>query len=169
MWMEFWLKQYPQKKILGVQVDSKLPFSSDIAVTIPKAIRFIGLIKRSNHCWRNCTVVVQANLEYVSIVRHSVSKKDIDDLIEKVQHRATRSVLELWCMSYQGSLKSRFFFPSISVTAGRCYWCIQILNGYYSLEISSISLSNPKSMLTFGQCPKLQKERYWITYRNIYF
>ena len=151
---------------LGVMVDNKLTFSSHISQAVLKANRLLGLISRSFQYMDKVllkklyTVIVRPHLEYANIVWHPHWKKDIE-LIEKVQHRATRLVPELRSLPYAERLKA-LDLPTLAYRRlrGDAIETYKFLHGAYRVDCASmIKLVDERNMHTRGHCHKLVKCR----------
>ena len=102
---------------LGILVDSKLKFDSQIAQAASKGNQILGLIKRT-FVYKDMytvkklyTALVRPHLEYGNIIWSPRFKKDIDR-IERVQRRATRMVEQVKQLPYEERL-ARMELPSL--------------------------------------------------------
>jgi hypothetical protein len=97
-------------KDLGVTFDSKLKFDHHINETVNKSYSVLGLIYRNFKYISSDTFVmlyktlVRSHLEYANCVWSPRRQMDIE-IIEKVQMRATRMVLQLRNFSYEARLR----------------------------------------------------------------
>ena len=84
--------------------------SNHVAHALSKANQLLGLIKRTfsymdSDLMRLLFIsVIRPHLEYANVVWYPFLKKDID-LIERVQHRATKMVPSLSRLPYEERLK----------------------------------------------------------------
>ena len=90
-----------EEKDLGVIIDRKLNFSSDIATQVKKANKMMGLIRRS-YPYLDITSfrylfnsLVRPHLEYRISIWYLLLKKD-GELIENVLRRATKLIPGLY-------------------------------------------------------------------------
>ena len=96
---------------LGIFVDSKAKFSEQCNKAVNKANATLGIIRRhfvcknKNNLVRLYKALVRPKLEYCVQVWRPFLKKDID-IIEKVQHRATKMIPECRHLSYEHRLKN---------------------------------------------------------------
>ena len=86
-----------EEKDLGVIIDRKLNFLSDIVTQVKKANKMMGLIRRS-YTYLDVTSfgylfnsLVRPHLEYCVSIWHPLLKKD-EELIENVLRRATKLI-----------------------------------------------------------------------------
>jgi hypothetical protein len=95
------LEETTEEKDLGVWIARDLKSEVAVAHAVSKANRLLGLVKR---CFSYLdiqlvkqlyTVMVRPQLEYGNVVWHPQYRRDID-LLESVQHRATRLVPGFW-------------------------------------------------------------------------
>ena len=97
-------------KDLGVTFDYRLTFHDHIQEKVNRAYTMLGLIKRnfiymdSNTFILLCTSLVRTHLEYGNAVWCPYNIGDIE-LIEKVQKRATKLVIQLKKLPYTERLK----------------------------------------------------------------
>jgi len=82
--------------------------------------------------------IVRPHLEYANVVWHPYLKKDID-LLESVQHRATRMVPGLAKLSYEERLR-RIDLPTLAYrrTRGDAIEAYKYLHGKYSVDSESL-------------------------------
>jgi len=113
----FTLHSIEMEKELGTSFEPTLKFSVHVANTVNKANQFLGLIRRSftyidlplmKHLY---IALKRPHLEFGNVVWHRMMKKDIQ-LLEKVQHRATKIIPSLCRMSYEDRLKA-IHLPSL--------------------------------------------------------
>ena len=82
---------------LGIWMDNQLKFTAHVEKAVIKANQLLGLIKRSfiytdiMLIKKLYIAIVRPHLEYGNVAWHPRLKKDTD-LLESVQHRATRLV-----------------------------------------------------------------------------
>ena len=104
------LRETTEEKDLGVWVDCSSKPSIHVTHAVNKANQLLGLIRRS-FTHMDCdlmrqlfTSVVRPHLEYANIVWHPYLKGDIE-MIESVQHRATKMVPGLSKLTYEERLR----------------------------------------------------------------
>ena len=104
------LAQVTEEKDLGVVVDDKLNFYSHIEEKVKKANQMLGIIK-STFKYIDCDIfsllyktLVRPHVEYASSVWSPHTKKH-QEIIEKLQRRATKLVPELKHLSYEERLR----------------------------------------------------------------
>ena len=99
-----------QEKDLGVLIDDQLKYTAHITSQVNKANRALGLIK---HTFKYMDMrafqllyksLIRPHLEYASPVWAAVTKRD-QDLLERVQRRATRLVPQLSRLGYSERLE----------------------------------------------------------------
>ena len=111
------LETTEEEKDLGVWTTSDLKPSRHVTQVANKANQLLGLIRR---CFAHLdislmktlfTTIVRPHLEYANVVWHPYLKRDIE-LLERVQHRATRMVPGLAVLSYEDRLR-KMDMPSL--------------------------------------------------------
>ena len=111
------LETTEEEKDLGVWTTNDLKPSRHVTQVANKANQLLGLIR---HCFTHLdislmktlfTSIVRPHLEYANVVWHTCLKKDIE-LLERVQHRATRMVPGLAELSYEDRLR-KMDLPSL--------------------------------------------------------
>ena len=104
------LKSVDCEKDLGVYLQDNLKFDKHISLTVNRANRLIGLIKRAFSYLEEETLLVlyktliRPVLDYGNIIWFPTLKKDIR-AVENVQRRLTRLLPELSDLSYEERLK----------------------------------------------------------------
>ena len=112
------IEHVSDKKNLGVLIDEDLSFEEHISTKVRKANQIMGLIRRSftyldeKSFVKLYTALVRPHLEYARRVWSPHLKKH-QDLIEKVQMRATKLVDHLGGLDYSERLK-RLNLPSLA-------------------------------------------------------
>jgi len=103
------LKETTEEKDLGVWMDCTVKPTIHVAHAAMKANQLLGLIRRTFNYLdfdlmkRLYNTIVRPHLEYAYIVWHPYLKKDIE-LLERVQHRATKMVPGLRHLTYEERL-----------------------------------------------------------------
>jgi len=151
------------EKDLGVLFDDKLKFDHHIAAIVSKANQRLGLIKRcfkylDTKCFINLyKCMVRSQLEYAQAVWSPTLRTHVH-LIEKVQRRATKCVLELKSQSYVQRLQ-QLRLPSLVYRRlrGDMIETFKIVHGLYA-DNASPKLTLADSSVTRGHSFKLVKQ-----------
>jgi len=105
------------EKDLSVWMENNGKPSNHVAHVVSKANQLLGLIRRT-FTYMDCalmkqlfTALIRPHLEYASVVWHPYLKKDIE-MLEGVQHRATKMVPGLAKFSYEERLR-RMDLPTL--------------------------------------------------------
>ena len=158
------LQETTEEKDLGVWTDCSAKPSNHVAHAVVKANQLLGLIRRSfmymdsDLMKRLFTSVVRPHLEFANIVWHPYLKKDID-LLEQVQHRATRMIPGMSKLMYKDRLK-KMDLPSLAYRRirGDAIDTYKYLNGMYNVDHSQLLVEHYSTGLeTRGNGQKLQK------------
>lgn len=156
------LQTTKEEKDLGIWITDTLKASKNVAQAVSKANRILGLIKRSfsyldMHLVKQLyTVMVRPHLEYGNAVCHPQLKKDTE-MLESVQHRATRLIPGFWKLSYEERL-TKMKLPSLMYRRlrGDAIEVFKHLHGVYGVKcMEMLPLSQGSS--TRGHSWKLQK------------
>ena len=100
-----------EERDLGVLFQQDLSFSNHAADAAKRANIKLGIIKRSFTALRTkgflnlYKTIIRPTLEYCNSVWHPMLKRD-EDLLEKVQQRATRLLPDIRHMEYSDRLKA---------------------------------------------------------------
>ena len=129
---------------LGVWIDSKLKFSNHVEHAVSKANQILELIRRSFTYLdipllkQLYTSMVRPYLEYGNVVWHPLFQKDID-MLESVQHRATRMITSLRKLPYEERLKL-MDLPTLSYRRlrGDTIEAYKLVHGINSVNWSSL-------------------------------
>ena len=116
------------------------------------------------------TNVVRPNLEYGNVVWHPFLKQDIE-LLEGVQHRATRMVPGLAKLPYEERLR-KMDLPSLVYRRNRgdAIEVYKYLHGIYSVDCSDLlPLHESSSLTTRGHSLKLAKRSSRTQLRQNFF
>jgi len=161
---------------LGVWIDNNLKFSVQVEKAVSKANQLLGLIKRSfvyidqqvmKHLY---VAIVRPHLEYGNVVWHPRYKKDTD-MLESVQHRATRLVPSLRSLNYSERLRA-IELPSLMYRRfrGDAIEVYKYLHGLYKVDSQSLlPLSESSGLVTRGHCLKIQKRSCRTQLRGNFF
>ena len=112
------LQETMEEKDLGIWMDNSLKFSVHAARAASKAKQILGLIRRffvhldSPLMKKLYISMVRPHLEYGNVIWHPQFKKD-REILENVQHRATKLVPSLSKYSYEERLR-QMDLPSLS-------------------------------------------------------
>ena len=161
------------EKDLGVIVDCDLKFSRHIETQVNKANRLLGLIRRSftfmdAECMRLLfTSIVRPHLEFANVIWSPSTKRDCE-LIERVQHRATKMVPNLKKLSYQDRL-IKMNLPSLRYRRlrGDMIEAYKITHGLYSVNKNLLQLDQGNR--TRGHAFKLIKNNSRLKIRQHFF
>ena len=153
------------EKELGVWMDDSLEFSDHVLVAAKKANQILGMIKLSfNYLDMStvkllCVCMIRPHLEYGNVVWHPRFKKDMMNLIENVQHRATRMIPGFRNLSYEERLR-RLDLPTLSSFQRRCHWNLQVPEWSVHVEqcISSASSGRYSIWCNNSWSPKKTEE-----------
>jgi len=158
------------EKDLSVWTDSKLTFSDHAEHAVSKANQILGLIGRTFTYLdiplleQLYTTMVRPHLEYSNTVWHPHFRKNID-LLESVQHRATR------IMPYEERLKL-MDLPTLSYRRlrGDAIETYKFVHDKYSNWVTSLPVAdNISTMATRGHTFKLKKRDCRTSVRQNFF
>ena len=151
------------EKDLGVYVDHNLNFSKHIQTQVNKANRLLGLIRRSfTYLDKDMmkilfTSIVRPHLEFGNVAWSPILKKHVQ-LIEQVQHRATKIIPGLKGLEYEERLKA-MDLPSLSHRRrrGDLIEAYKYTHGLYNVNKNMLQFD--PSNRTRGHAFKLVKSR----------
>ena len=158
------LAETTEEKDLGVWVTKDMKSAVAVAHAASKANQLLGLIRRcfsylDIHLVKQLyTVMIRPHLEYGNVIWHPQYKKEID-LLESVQHRATRMVPGFWKIDYQDRLR-KMRLPSLVFRRlrGDAIEVYKHLHGIYKVESGDILPRDKREgMVTRGHSLKLKK------------
>ena len=137
------LQKVMEEKDIGVTIDGKLEFESNISEKINKANKMFGLLRRSFNCLDIKTftclykMMVRTHLDYASSVWSPYKIKHIE-MIENVQRRCTRQLPYLKDLSYPERLK-KLNLPTLAYRRlrGDMIETYKIIKGIYDKESAS--------------------------------
>ena len=161
------------EKDLGIQVDDKLSFSYHIECQVNKANRILGMIRRS-FTFLNQDIMKQL---YVSMVRPLLEFSNVawspryikdQNLLEKVQKRATKMIPSLKKLSYEERLKT-MDLPSLSYRRrrGDLIEAYKYTHGCYN--VNENLLKRETDSKTRGHSYKLSKRSFNLNVRKNFF
>lgn len=161
-----YLEETSLEKDLGIWFNNNLKPGDHIAHAVGKANQILGLIRRT-FTYMDCqlmkllyTALVRPHLEYGNVVWHPHLKKDID-MLENVQHRATRMVPGLSKLSYEERLK-KLDIPTLAYRRARgdAIETYKYTHGMYMIdEMKILPRHNSMGATTRGHDLKLQKRQ----------
>ena len=151
------------EKDLGVLVDGSLNFHSQTSAAVAKANKLLGIIRKSfaNLSKRSFPLLfktlIRPHLEFGNCIWGPQSKGD-QQLVERVQRRATKLIPELRNMTYSQRLRE-LNLPSLTYRRlrGDMITIFQILHGSIDVQEGLLQLSNTRK--TRGHHLKLHKSR----------
>jgi ribonucleases P/MRP protein subunit RPP40 len=167
------LQTTEEEKDLGVWFDSNLKFSSHVAHAVSKGNQTLGLIKRSftyldeNLVKQLYISLVRPHLEYGNVVWHRYLRKDVN-LLEAVQHRATKLVPDIASLPYEDRLK-KLDLPSLTYRRlrGDAIEIYKYLHDVYDVDSSELlPLAQSGVTITRGHALKLVKRRCKLQLRS---
>ena len=161
---------------LGIWFNHCLKFDDHVAHAVSKANQILGLIRRT-FTYMDCqlmkqlfTSLVRPHLEFGNVVWYPYLQQEID-MIEAVQHRATRMVPGLRKLTYEDRLK-KMDLPTLEYRRmrGDAIEAYKYLHGKYRVDESAIlPRHTTKGIETRGHSLKLQKRESKIQLRSNYF
>ena len=170
------LQTINEEKDLGIRIDSFLKPSIHVSHAVIKANQMLGLI-RQTFTYMDCelmkqffTNIFRPHLEYGIVVWHPCLKQDIE-LMEGVQHRATRMVPGLAKLSYEERLR-KMDLPSLTFKRNRgdAIEVYKYLHGIYNVDCSDLlPLHESSSLVTRGHSLKLAKRSSRTQLRQNFF
>ena len=128
------LQEVEQEKDLGIIFQSNLKFDQHICMTVNKANRILGLIKRTFSYLDKSTflclykALVRSHLDYGDSVWFPVLKKDIR-IIENIQRRATKILTQYRHLSYSERLRELNLSTLLYRRRGDLIKVFKIVNG----------------------------------------
>jgi len=138
------LEETTLEKDLGVWFNNSLKPVDHIAHAVSKANQILGLIRRtftymdSQLMKQLFTALVRPHLEYGNVIWHPYLKKDIE-MIDRVQHRATRMVPGLSKLNYEDRLRRMELpTPEYRRCRGDAIEVYKYLHGIYKVDESVI-------------------------------
>jgi hypothetical protein len=175
-WMRLLVTE--EEKDLGIWMDNKIKASCHVLKAVKKANQLLGLIRRSFTHMDGAlmrilfTSVVRPHLEYGNVVWHPFLQKDID-LIESVQHRATRMVPGFAKLEYAERLQ-RMNLPTLAYRRNRgdAIELFKYLHGIYKVDCTQLLPlrdTDNRRMRTRGHSLMLQKRDCHSQLRQNFF
>jgi ribonucleases P/MRP protein subunit RPP40 len=155
-----------EKWDLDVWITNYWKSASPVAHALSKANKLLGLIRRC-FLYLDCqlvrqlfTILVRTHLEYGNSVWHPQYKKDIE-LLESVQHRATRLVPGFWQSEYEERLRVRKLSSlAFRRLRGDLIEVYKLLHGIYRVDSTELlPLDIREGTATRRHSFKLQKTR----------
>ncbi|XP_071963855.1 uncharacterized protein B0403.1-like [Antedon mediterranea] len=139
----FLLNEVDHEKDLGVTIDSKLVFNVHVADVAMRANRKLGMVYRAfkflnmDGFLRLYKAIIRPTLEYCNVVFNSLHCKE-EDLLEKVQERATKLIFSIRHLPYSERLKI-LNLPTLAYRRQRAHLIqiFKILHGVDSISADS--------------------------------
>ena len=158
-----------KKTLIGIYVQDNLKFDQHISITVNRANRLVGLIKRAFSYLDEETLLVlhktliRPILDYGNLIWFPTLKKDIR-AIENVQRRITKILPELSNLSYEERLQ-RLSLSTLMYRRNRMDM-IQVFKIVQNIDdISMNGLFEFSDTQTRGNSMKLKKPRALKTFR----
>ncbi len=170
------LKETLEEKDLGVWVDNTIKSTCHVNHAVSKANQILGLIRRTFTYLDTAlmkqlfTSIVRPHLEYANVVWQPYLKRDIE-LLERVQHRATKMVPGLAKLSYEERLK-RMDLPTLVFRRARgdAIEAYKYLHGKYCVDSEALLPKHDSTgPRTRGNGLKLQKRECRSLRRSNFF
>jgi len=166
------LEKTKMEKDLGVNVDNQLKFSNHIEMQVNKGNKLLGLIRRSfTYLDRNIMLtmyktLVRPLIEYGHTITYPRYEKD-KKLLEGVQRRATKIIIELKDKEYPDRLKA-LKLPSMQYRRDRgdMIETYKFTHGKYT---STYPFTNDEDKSRRGHSLKLKKGRFYTNVRKHFF
>jgi len=164
------LEETAEEKDLGIWTDRSLKPSIHLSHAVCNANQLLGMIRRSfmfvdrDLMTQLFTTMIRLHLEYCNVVWHPCLKQDIE-LLEGVQHRATKMVPGLAKLSYEERLQ-KMNLPSLVYhrTRGESLRS-KYLHGLYKVDCSELlALHKTGKMNTRSHSLKLKKRSCKLNY-----
>jgi ribonuclease P/MRP protein subunit RPP40 len=153
------LQETELEKDLGIWFNSRLTSQDQVTHAVNKANQILGLIRRSftymdaQLMKQLFTTMVRPHLEYGNVVWHPYLRQEID-MIEAVQHRATKIVPGYSKLSYEKRLR-KMKLPTLEYRRFRGDMIEVCL--YRVDESTLLPRHRDAGMKTRGHCLKLEK------------
>jgi ribonucleases P/MRP protein subunit RPP40 len=168
------LVETQEEKDLGIWMSNTLKPSNHVIRAVNKANQLLGLVRRSftymdgELMKQLYTSIVRPHIEYGNVVWHPYLRKDIE-MIEAVQHRATRMIPGMSKLPYEERLRL-LNLPSMVYRRqrGDAIEVFKYLNGMYKVN-GLLPLYESHSMQTRGHCLRLKKVESKSQMRSNFF
>jgi len=162
------LQETTEEIDLRVWVDRTVKPTIHVAHAAMKANQLLGLIRRT-FTYLDCDIVRQ-HLEYANIVWHPYFKKDIE-LLERVQHGATKMMPGLRHLTYEERLR-KMYLPTLVYwrARGDAIDTYKYLNGNYMVDYTQLlKCHQTRGLETRGNGWKLQKKSSQSNLRSNFY
>ena len=168
------ITEVAEEKDIGVTFTSDLMFEKHIVNAVNKANKILGIIRRTfsfldkDMFLQLYKTLVRPHIEYGSVIWSPYFKKDIF-LIENLQRRATKMVIDIKDLSYETRLKC-LGLPTLQYRRGRCdmVQVYKIVNAIDRLDYNMF-FTEASHKGTRGHDYKLQKSRSRLKNRQNVF
>ena len=169
------LQTVRSEKDLGVIVDSDLKFHEHTAAASKKANQVLGIIKKS-YVTRDARTMstlykalVRPHLEYANVIWGPFFKADME-MVEAVQHRATKLIPELRNFPYEDRLRN-LELPSLTYRRrrGDMIQLYKIMNSMVRIDPKILFTPLSSNSVTRGHNQKLFKHHAKKIARSQYF
>ena len=169
------IKQSESEKDLGILIRSDLKSTSHVSLIVQKAEKCLAVLKRNivsrdkNIFLKLYKQLVRPILEYAVCIWNPYLSRDID-LIERVQHRATKCVKGLRSKSYNERLKA-LNLESLQTRRNVLDLCevFKLLHNHTPIGKKMFKLYTGNSMCTRGHSFKLEKFQCRLDCRKHFF
>ena len=175
-------------KLLGVELDYKLNFDTQITKMCKKAAKQLNVLQRLSKFLNEKSrflifrSFIQSNFNYCPLVWHFCSKTNTEKL-EKLQYRALRIVFSDFTSSYASLLEkaelSTLHLNRLRCIAAETYKCINNLTPEYIRDLEQLKTSSyafryentikvpTVRTVTYGQCSfRFESARVWNSLPN---
>ena len=166
------LKVMTEEKDLGVKFDASLSFSKHVSMIANKANQIVGIIRRTFTFMDEIMLktlyksLVRPNLEYANCIWSPMYNKD-EEIIEKVQRRATKLVRNLHDLTYEERLQ-KLNLPTLAYRRkrGDLIQVYKIMHGLNDMQKDELFEMATGNVDTRGHNLKIFKRRSTLKLRS---